>query len=128
MAEPEAEDVGLHTPEEKMAYWQMCRIAIDLKNKNLTKAEALEQFSYWADLPPSISWMLLKPMAAERIDYLRKAFPDWITKDKEPTFDDASKATRAGNLAQRKDAGVDAVGRDSKGYWDRYRKHKDGAA
>lgn len=124
MVEPETEDVGLHTPEEKMAWWQMCRIAIDFKNKHLTKAEALKEFSYWAELPPGICWMLLKPMAAERIDYLRKAFPDWITKDKEPKFDDAGKATRAKNLDQRRRAGRDAVGRDSAGYWSRYRKDK----
>lgn len=128
MVEAEAEDVELKTPEEKMAWWQMCRIAIDYKNKHLTKAEALKQFSYWAELPPSVSWLLLRHMATEHINNLRKAFPSWITKDKEPTFDDASKATRAGNLARRKDAGVDAVGRNSKGYWDRYRRHKDGAA
>jgi|AKVG01.1.fsa_nt_gi hypothetical protein len=125
MADPETEDVGLKTPEEKMAWWQMCRIAIDYKNGHLTRAEALKDFSYWAELPASVSWLLLNPLAKERIDYLRKAFPDWITKDKEPKFDDAGKATRAGNLSQRKNSGRDAVGRDNRGYWLRYRRGED---
>jgi len=124
MAEPEAEDeVGLHTNEEKMALWQMNKIAIEYKRGTLKRGEATQRFSYWAELPPSVSWMLLGPMAASSHDELMKAFPKWITKDKEPTFDDASKATRAKNFSKRKLSGRDAVGRDSRGYFERYRRN-----
>ena len=114
MAEPETEsevEPGLHTNEEKMALWQMNKIAIEYKRGNYSKGEALKAFSYWAELPPSVSWMLLGPMAASPHDELMKAFPKWITKDKEPKFDDAGKATRAKNLNKRKRSGRDAAGR-----------------
>lgn len=128
MAEPETEDeVKPLTREDKMAWWQLCRIAIDYKLHRMYKSEALEEFSRWAELPPGLCWMLLKPMSQEKVSYLRKAFPKWITKDKEPKFDDASKATRDGNLAKRKESGVDALGRDSRNLWNRSRKHKDRA-
>lgn len=129
MAEPETDDEEKPlTREEKMEWWQLCRIAIDYKQNRMHKAEALEEFSRWAELPQGLCWMMLQPLAQEKVSYLRKAFPDWITKDKEPRFNDASKTTRARNTAQRKDAGVDAVGRDNRGYWDRYRKLKDRAS
>ncbi|MDR9428818.1 MAG: hypothetical protein RI553_12015 [Salibaculum sp.] len=115
MAEAEAEDkVGLHTREEKMAYWQMCRVALDYKYQHIKKAEAIAQFAYWADLPKTVSWMLLSSMVQMHAKELRKAFPDWITKEQEPKFHDQQKATRARNFARRTASGVDAVGRPSR--------------
>jgi len=103
MAEPETEDeVKPLTREDKMMWWQLCRIAIDYKLHRLYKSEALEQFSRCAELPPGLCWMLLKPMSQEKVSYLRKAFPDWITKDMEPKFNDASKPPHADNTARRK--------------------------
>jgi len=119
MAEPETEsevEPGLHTNEEKMALWQMNKIAIEYKRGVLKRGEATQRFSYWAELPPSVSWMLLGPMAASPHAELMKAFPKWITKDKEPKFDDKSKATRARNLNKRKAGGLDAVGRPNGAY------------
>ena len=119
MAEPETEsevEPGLHTNEEKMALWQMNKIAIEYKRGVLKRGEATQRFSYWAELPPSVSWMLLGPMAASPHAELMKAFPKWITKDKEPKFDDKSKATRARNIDQRKRAGVDSAGRPNGAY------------
>ena len=114
---------GLHTNEEKMALWQMNKIAIEYKRGILKRGEATQRFSYWAELPPSISWLLLGPMAASSHQELMKAFPKWITKDKEPTFDhDPAKATRAANLARRKESGLDSVGRPSSALGGRRRK------
>ena len=126
MADTETQDEvepGLHTNEDKMALWQMSRIAIEYKRGVLKRGPATQQFSYWAQLPPSISWMLLGPMAAMSHEELMKAFPKWITKDKEPTFDhDPAKATRAGNLARRKQSGLDAVGRPNSALGGRRRR------
>jgi len=128
MVEPEAEDKvepGLHTNEEKMALWQMNKIAIEYKRGILKRGEATKLFSYWAELPPGVSWMLLGPMSASPHAELMKAFPDWITKDHEPRFEDAGKTTAEKNRRKRKLSGQDAVGRDNRGYWLRYQKHKD---
>jgi len=118
---------GLHTNEEKMALWQMSKIAIEYKRGVIKRGEATQQFAYWAQLPPTVSWMLLAPMAAMSHEELMKAFPKWITKDKEPKFDDHQKTTRARNARRRKQSGIDAVGRANGAYRRRPRGDKGGA-
>ena len=130
MAEAETQDEvepGLHTNEDKMALWQMSKIAIEYKRGVIKRGEATQRFAYWAQLPTTVSWMLLAPMAAMSHQELMKAFPKWITKDKEPKFDDHQKTTRARNLDQRKRARVDSVGRANGAYRRRSRGDKGGA-
>lgn len=112
-------DVEL-TREEAMEYWQMCRVAIDYKNKRITKEQALDEFSYWSKMPREIAWLMLDPMRHENIEHLRQAFPDWIDKADEPKVRDARTATRKKNVRARKKAGLDSSDRPNKGYFDRY--------
>lgn len=120
--EDEAREPGIHTPEEKMAYWQLCRVAIDLKAKRLDREEALRQFSYWADLPPHVAWMLLQPMSKDKVEELRKGLPDTIGPDPAPKA--IKNATRERNKRGRRWRGVDAVGRDIQFYFERYKERR----
>ena len=87
------EDAKL-TRKDKLEFWQLCRITIDYKNKVIGRDEALRQFGAYTGLPPALSKMMLDPMSKETIPHLRKAFPDWITKDMVPALKDTTRGTR----------------------------------
>ena len=89
------------TRKDRMEFWQLCRITIDYKNKSIGKDEAVRQFSIHTGLPPVLSRMLLDPMIKETIPHLRKAYPDWITKDMVPQFGDATRGTRRDPYAKK---------------------------
>lgn len=108
-AETEEETVSFTTNEQKMEYWQMCRVCIDYRNKRILPRDALRQFSYWSQLPPKIAFPLMRAMAADSTSVLRKAFPDFVGE--EPEYEDLRKATRNGNLAKRRAEGCDSTGR-----------------
>lgn len=108
-AETEEEAVGFTTNEQKMEYWQMCRVCIDYRNHRIEARDALRQFSYWSQLPPKIAFTFMKAMSADSNAVLRKAFPDFVGK--EPEYEDLRKATRNGNLAKRRAEGCDSTGR-----------------
>jgi hypothetical protein len=101
------------TREELMTHWQLCRIAIDFKNKHLTRKEAIAEFSKWSGMPSLIAWMMLDPMRKETIWDLRKSFPKWINKEDEPKFKDTTYGTRKTPYTKGKPRGM-AVARKLK--------------
>lgn len=86
--------------EERLEYWQVCRILIDYKHRVITKPEAISAFSRQLMLPEGLGAMLFHPMIKMTIPELKAAFPDWIKKDMEPKFEDLTHAKRRGYKSQ----------------------------
>ena len=96
----EEEDAPL-TREEKFEYWQLCRITIDYKKHAISKGQAIEEFSYWSEMPKDVAWMLLDSMRNMSILDLKKAFPDWIRRRDQPKFRDATFGVRRDKFAKK---------------------------
>jgi len=88
------------TRQERLEYWQLCRIVLDYKYRRVTKQEAFEQFCRQLKLPVGVGQLLFPPMVRMTVQELKQAFPDWIKKEMEPTFEDLTHAKRRGCTGQ----------------------------
>jgi len=89
----ELEDLDYSFPERErsLRYWKLNQAVIRLRQKKITKEEAVAEMSFWWDLEPYICEQFLKDFIKHKIVYLEQAYPqglDTTSLDEDPVPDD----------------------------------------